>query len=84
MANFCRACTGDIFGTDVADRNDLRGSLCWAVCEGCGWHLFDTEGSPLCGDGDEANRPLLAACGECLRRGAMIFRETADAARQQD
>jgi len=45
MADFCRACTAEIFEVDATD---LRGPG-WGLCEGCGVHHFDADGQRTCG-----------------------------------
>lgn len=44
MADFCRACTAQVF---EVDSTDLRGG--WGLCEGCGVHHFDADGMRTCG-----------------------------------
>ncbi len=49
MADFCRPCTAETFGAEYADRNDFRhegSEPISALCEGCGWGLFDRAGDP--------------------------------------
>jgi hypothetical protein len=55
MADFCRACTVDMWGDldgVTGDDNDLVNHLvvgwAWWLCEGCGWHQFDGTGTRLC------------------------------------
>lgn len=51
MANFCRDCTIEMFGEEVADRNELRsdnmveGEMRYDLCEGCGWGWFLRDGT---------------------------------------
>jgi hypothetical protein len=62
MADFCYDCTFETFGSDVADRNDMRGcGYTWALCEGCGHHIFDDEGVRFC-DSEAVAYELCEAC----------------------
>jgi len=52
MANFCHACTIEIFGEEHADDNDFagivhRGEKYYGLCEGCGWITMDNTGRKI-------------------------------------
>src|SRR4030095_15433551 len=47
MAAYCHDCIGDPY----AARNDMRGAagtVLWDICEGCGYHAFDSGGIRVC------------------------------------
>jgi hypothetical protein len=64
MADFCWDCVGDEFAT----RNDLRDPSdtpsFWAMCEGCGLHLFSFAGTRLCQRGEV--EIAWTSCPACL------------------
>jgi hypothetical protein len=65
MANFCRACTRDIWDLDS---NDIDGPR-WALCEGCGVHHFDIDGHRMCGLPTPPSDDIDGApCALCLER----------------
>jgi len=52
MADFCKACSIELFGTDTGDlkglgrERKLDPEFGWpAICEGCGFILVDDEGN---------------------------------------
>lgn len=50
MADFCRECAGMCFGENLKDQNDLthtQDKPIPALCEGCGYHLFNQDGSRI-------------------------------------
>lgn len=67
MADFCA------FGTRQGDPgNDFAGWLGgtagheWGLCEGCGTHLFDDAGEPVCAPGETPAPPRGALrCPQC-------------------
>ena len=65
MASFCAPCAlvDGLPGSDFAGWLP-GGGLDWGLCEGCGWHLIDDDGTPACRSGEPA--PSGGACVACL------------------
>jgi hypothetical protein len=52
MADFCRTCTIELFGAELADKNDMIGSfgddsMQLGLCEHCGPGWFDNKGNRI-------------------------------------
>jgi hypothetical protein len=64
MADFCKACSIDIFGEDfkelalITKEEDWKGGkACTALCEGCGFIQVDPEGNCVSPDCFEETKP---------------------------
>lgn len=69
MADYCYQCTADEIAPEYAERNDFvhEGAPYWALCEGCGIHLFRYNGKRACGRGPELPA-YPEACPMCIER----------------
>ena len=68
MADYCRQCSIELFGTDTRDMADRvtqeewdKGYAADALCEGCGFVQVDPEGRCILPK-TPADAPLLAGC----------------------
>lgn len=64
MADFCRACSIDLFGKDLRELAGLTDPASWAegrasraICEGCGFVQVDPEGNCASPDCLKAGQP---------------------------
>ena len=64
MADYCKACSEDIFGKDFRELAGLTkpedweaGKACPALCEGCGAIQVDPDGNCVSPDCLEAGKP---------------------------
>ena len=63
MADFCKQCTEELFGSDLADNNDMKGAvserdsalgfMVLVLCEGCGPIQVNHAGECLSDDCDK-------------------------------
>ncbi len=67
MADFCKACSIELFGEDGKDLANLGGhpslGMGWkALCEGCGFILVNEDGECICCDlhpGEPGHGPVV-------------------------
>lgn len=75
MADFCGRCLTDEGMGEYAARNDFAGlappgEVIGELCEGCGVHLFNHEGWPVCGTASQSwyenpEQNFIAPCRFC-------------------